>query len=86
MLTKKKLSESGYRILHGISGDNIRVIISRIGIEAIRKKADANVPLHHEVIAIVSSPNSGHSHSSFAVSLLKLKSIQFTCHDRTETD
>lgn len=66
-----------YRVLHGIGGNNIGVVIGDIGVKAIGNEADADIPFDHKVItSMVSSPNSGDPNSSLAVSLVKLESVQ----------
>lgn len=72
--------KKSYGVLHGVSGDDVGVVVQEIGGEAIGEEADADVPLHEEIAAVFVSPNPTHPHPILPVPVLELEILYFPRH------
>lgn len=71
-----KRKGEGYSVLHGICSDDVGVVITNISGDAIGEEADADVPLHHEMAALLGPPNPSHPHPILPVPLLEMEAVQ----------
>lgn len=74
---KKKKSHS---VLHGISGDDVGVVVVDICGDAVGEEAYADVPLDKEMAAVVVPPYPTDPHPRFAVFLLEVEAVDFVRH------
>lgn len=79
---KKKVQPDPYRVLHGISGNNSGVVPRDISGKTIRKEANTNIPLRHEMGTIFPiSPDSADPHPALPVLLLHPQPLR--CRTKT---
>ena len=69
-----------HSIFHGISGNDVWIVIMEIGIDTIWEKADVNVPLHKEMATLFVLPNPAHSHPLFTMPLLEVETFWLVRH------